>query len=229
MRGDRTPHNAAPAPSGSLPALILLLALCVGAAFFVDRAVLPDLFPRRLAEVVPGKIYRGSELTPAALESLTRRSRLRSIIDLGIAPDGSPRDLRQQSAAAALGLTRYKFHLIGDSTGNPNEYVAALRIALRPENQPVLIHCATGSQRTSCAIALLRMASENAPIEEALAEATRFDARTKVDEVVRSIAPQVLAALRRGDWIPGFPIPDVRPTGPAQGSAGQHSQAVRTR
>ncbi len=198
-------------PLGSLTKAVALAALMIIAGLFALKVVVPDIRPKRLAEVIPGKIYRSAELSPAALENLAKQAHLKTIIDLGIAPDGEPRDRRQQLAAQALGLTRYKFHLIGDSTGNPNEYVAALRLALDPSNQPVLIHCATGSQRTSCAIALLRMADQQVSLDQALAEAREFDAKAKVDDVLRSISSPVVAAVKEGRTIPGFPPIEAKP------------------
>lgn len=185
--------------------MALIAALAVGLSLFAYKAIKPDIWPKRFAEVVPGKVYRSAELSPAAMEEIAGKTGLKTIIDLGVAPEGDPRDRRQQLSAQALRLHRYKFNLVGDSTGNPNEYLAALRIALDPANQPVLIHCATGAQRTSCAIALFRMASEGYTVDRALEEARGFDAKSKVDEVTRAIAPKVLQALHDGGSIPGEP------------------------
>lgn len=199
---------------GSAVSLALFAALVVGVGVFGYRVVWPDIHPKRFAEVVPGKVYRSAEPSPAALESMVKDRGIRTIIDLGVAPDGEIRDRRLQLSAQALGITRFKFELIGDSTGNPNEYVAALRIASDPARQPVLVHCATGSQRTSCAIGLFRAAFEGVSVDEAIAEAKRFDAKPKVDETMRSIAGPVLGALREGGWIEGHPVPSVEPTKP---------------
>ncbi|MBY0113310.1 MAG: tyrosine-protein phosphatase [Phycisphaerales bacterium] len=199
---------------GSVVSLALVAALAVGVGVFGYRVVWPDLHPKRFAEVVPGKVYRSAEPSPAALESMVKERGIRTIIDLGVAPEGDVRDRRLQLSAQALGVTRFKFDLIGDSTGNPNEYVAALRIASDPARQPVLVHCATGSQRTSCAIGLFRAAFEGVSVDEAIAEAKRFDAKPKVDETMRSIASPVLKALREGGWIEGQAVPRVEPTTP---------------
>lgn len=201
-------------PAGSLLGVCLFGALAIGIAVFASKAVKPDIWPKRFAEVVPGKVYRSSELSPRAMEQLVRTTGLKTIIDLGVAPDGDPRDRRQQLTAQALGIQRYKFQLVGDATGNPNEYLAALRLALDPANQPVLIHCATGAQRTSCAIALVRMAASGYSVEQALAESNQFDAKPKVAEVTRAIAPKVLQALRDGGSIPGEPTVIVVPAAP---------------
>ncbi|MBX3388550.1 MAG: tyrosine-protein phosphatase [Phycisphaeraceae bacterium] len=203
-----------PAGLGSLLGAAIALALAIGLTVFAYKAVKPDVWPKRFGEVVPGKVYRSAELSPAAMEEIARKTGLKTVIDLGVAPDGDPRDRRQQLTAQVLGLKRYKFNLVGDSTGNPNEYLAALRLALDPANQPVLIHCATGAQRTSCAIALFRMASQSYTIDQALAEAQGFDAKPKVGEVTRSIAPEVLHALRDGGSIPGEPAVTVVPAAP---------------
>lgn len=206
--------QAKPKGFGSLLSAALAVALVVGLAIFSYKAIKPDFWPKRFAEVVPGKVYRSSELSPAAMEHLAHQSGLKTIIDLGVAPDGDPRDRRQQLTAQALGIQRYKFNLLGDSTGNPNEYLAALRLALNPANQPVLIHCATGAQRTSCAIALFRMAAQGYTVDQALAESEQFDAKTKVSEVTRAIAPKVLQALKDGGPIPGEPVILVVPAAP---------------
>ena len=206
--------SAKPRGFGSLIGAVLAIALAVGFAVFAYKAVKPDVWPKRLAEVVPGKVYRSSELSPAAMEQLARRTGLKTVIDLGVAPDGDPRDRRQQLTAQALGLNRYKFQLVGDSTGNPNEYLAALRLALDPANQPVLIHCAAGAQRTSCAIALFRVASQGYTVDQSLAESAEFDAKSKVGDVTRAIAPKVLQALKDGGSIPGEPPVIVVPTAP---------------
>lgn len=204
---------AQPRTSGSLAKTLVFAAFCLLLALFLWKAVRPDLAPKRLAEVIPGKVYRSGELSPQALADLAKSTNLKTIIDLGIAPDGDPRDRRQQLAAQALNITRYKFNLVGDSTGNPNEYLAALRLALDPANQPVLIHCATGSQRTSCAIALVRMA-EGSSADQALTEAHAFDAKPKVDEVLRSVAPGILDALKNGAQIAGHEAVTPKPVEP---------------
>lgn len=194
--------------------LLVVVAFVVGAVVFGYRVVWPDVHPKRFAEVVPGKLYRSGEPSPAALEAIVREHGVRTIIDLGVAPEGEIRERRLQLSAQALGITRFKFDLIGDSTGNPNEYVAALRIASDPARQPVLVHCATGSQRTSCAIGLFRAAFEGVSVDEAIAEANRFDAKPKVGETMRSIAGPVLRAVREGGWIEGHAVPSMEPTKP---------------
>ena len=199
---------------GSVVSLAVIAALLVGAGVFGYRVVWPDAHPKRFAEVVPGKLYRSGEPSPAAMEAMVKKHGIRTIIDLGVAPEGDVRDRRMQLATQALGVTRFKFDLIGDSTGNPYEYVAALRLASDPARQPVLVHCATGSQRTSCAIGLFRAAFEGVSVDDAIAEANRFDAKPKVDETMRSIASPVLKALREGGWIEGHAVPSVEPTKP---------------
>ncbi len=61
--------------------------------------------------------------------------------------------------------------LSGDSTGEVNGYVEALRIMNDPERQPVLVHCGAGTERTGCVVALYRMFEEGWTMEEAYAEA----------------------------------------------------------
>src|SRR6185295_17352182 len=78
---------------------------------------------------------------------------------------------REQHTAESLGITRFRFELSGDSTGNPNNYLQALRLMTDPSRQPVLVHCGAGTERTGCAVILYRHIVQGVPLADAVREA----------------------------------------------------------
>lgn len=160
---------------GSQIARILAIAAAVALAVLVFRDLIrPNVFPKRFHEVVPGQIYRSGKLTPAALTTVVREHGIRTVVDLGAWPEGSRADRREARTAAALGVDRVRLpDVIGDSTGDANAYVEALRIMNDPARRPVLVHCGAGTERTGCVVALYREFEEGWSQEKAFEEAVR--------------------------------------------------------
>lgn len=198
----------------ALVAGVLLVGLS-WAAF--DQFIKPNVFPKRFGVVVEGKIYRSGRLTPAAMKSVQERYGIRTIVDLGAEIDQPPEnEERARRTAAALGMTRYRLNLIGDATGNPNYYVQALRLMSDPANQPVLVHCGAGTQRTGCAVILYRDLFEGRPIEQSVEEAERFDYderdNPKMLEMARRWRDGVAQALQTGASVAGAAaVPSILP------------------
>lgn len=154
-------------------ALLVVFLTVVAAVAFWRGAIHPNISPKRFHVVAEGAVYRSGELTPATIRLIHRRHGIRTIVDFGTYPRGSPGDLREQRTAEALGIHRVRFDLEGDSTGNPNSYVEALRIMTDPQRQPVLVHCGAGTERTGMAVFLYRTIVEGHAPFDAMAEARR--------------------------------------------------------
>lgn len=153
----------------SLVVFFVLLGIAVG--WVVRYNFRDNLIPRNFAVVDEGKLYRSGRLTPAATKSVVEAHAIKTIIDLG-AYEGIPADEKlAQQTAEALGVRRITFTLDGDGTGHPMGYVEALRIIRDPANQPVLVHCAAGAQRTSVCVMLYRSLTQGASYEQSLDEA----------------------------------------------------------
>lgn len=189
--------------------LAAVLVVCGSAAIGgvgYRHVIEPDLVPKNAGVVVPGAIYRSGELTPAATRQVVERHGIRTIIDFGAHEPGSSEEVRAQRVAAALGVTRHRFNLGGDATGDPNEYVEAMRIALDPGNQPVLVHCAAGSERTGCFVILYRHHIEGVPIDEAYGEAMTHrhdpERNPRLRVVLERYAEAVGYSLKTGERIP---------------------------
>ncbi len=179
------------------------LALAVGAYAAVIR---PEFAPRRFGEVVAGKIYRSGRLSPGALTRLHREHRFRTVVDFGAWEPGSPEELREQRTAEALGITRRVFRLEGDSRGDPNAYVQALKLMRDPNALPILVHCSAGSERTGCVVMLYRTLEEGVSAEDAYREAQRYDHEPAKNphlmETFRTWKAPIREALRTGAPIP---------------------------
>ncbi|MEO1008467.1 MAG: protein-tyrosine phosphatase family protein [Planctomycetota bacterium] len=181
---------------------MVVLVVAVGTiAWFagVDEQV----WPKRFGVVQEGAIYRSGEPTPGATEAVVREYGIKTIIDLGAHTLDTPEERLAQRTADALGVTRYRFGLIGDATGDPNDYVLALRIMNDPAHQPVWVHCAAGSERTGCLVAMHRIVNDGEDLDAAYAETTRFDHRTRKNPHLRAMLERWADGVREAYFAGG--------------------------
>jgi protein tyrosine/serine phosphatase len=174
----------------------------------------PNLAPKRFGVVESGKVYRSGQLTPEAFRHVCETHHIRTVIDLGSEIHDDPEgEVRNQRAADAMGVTRYVFRLYGDATGNPNAYIQALRLASDPANQPVLVHCGAGTERTGLFCILYKNLHRGTPLEEGFAEAMAYGhspRRTpQMKLVMDAFALRILEHVRRGDQIETAEIPKL--------------------
>lgn len=206
----RTETLAAGSKKKLILPLVALVALLAGVIWYASDG--HELFwPKRWGVVQDGAIYRSGEPTPRAARRVVRELGIRTIIDLGAHTPGSEEERTAQAVADELGVTRYRFGLIGDATGDPNDYVLALRIMNDPAHQPVWVHCAAGSERTGCLIALHRAINDGWTPERAYAETHEYDhgrnpfLRPMFDQWL----PSVRVAYLEGGEIPYDPRSDA--------------------
>lgn len=184
----RSPGAPATSKAGIWVVAALLMA---GLGFWAwDGLIKPATVIKRFGEVSPGKVYRSGELTPAALAKIVQERGIRTEVDLGTFRDDPAGEARMARAASAVGITRYSFHLFGDGSGDPNEYLQALRLIADPKNQPVLVHCGAGTHRTGCAIVLYRTIVEGKDYAQSLHEAEDFDYKPEKHLKVKQMLDQ---------------------------------------
>lgn len=210
-------------PHGWLIALAAVGA-CASAALAVVawRRWADHVRIRNFGVVEPGRVYRSGRLTPRTMAIAARAHGVRTIVDLGAYPPGSPEEEALARAATELGLVRHVVRgLYGDGAGNANAYVYALRVMSDGAGHPVLVHCAAGAERTGAAVMLYRRSVQGLGLEEAFAEALRFRHRParngKMRAFVLAHAQVIGDAAVRGGWVEGFAPPDVSVSG-ARGS-----------
>ena len=162
--------------------------------------------PRNFGIVEPGAVYRSAKLSPRTLAALTRRYRLRTILDLGATTLEPDKEARVARAAAEHGVTRYALRLKGTGEGDPNEYVRALRILTRKDLHPVLVHCGAGAQRTGACIVFFRHIVQGRNLDAAYREALAFrhDGRRhpELRPYIDRWAEPIAIAFRTGKLIP---------------------------
>lgn len=187
--------------------LVIGVVVAVAAGVMWQTAIKPNVVPKNFGVVAAGKVYRSGELTPAATRRVVEREHIKTIVDLG-AYDKKP-ELETVAArtAEALGVERHVFRLEGDGRGNPNAYVAALRILTDPAKQPVLVHCSAGSQRTSACVMLYRNIVEGKSFESVASEAFEHGHDPEENRVMMPWLmdwhDKIEKAFREGGWIAG--------------------------
>jgi tyrosine-protein phosphatase SIW14 len=189
--------------------LALVGAAALGGVLYAT-VIRPEYVPRRFGVVAEGTIYRSGRLSPGAISRLHDDKGIRTIIDFGAWEPGSIEEQREQRTAEALGIKRHVFRLEGDSRGDPNAYVKALKLMRDPAAQPVLVHCSAGSERTGCVVMLYRHFDENATAEAAYDEAQRFDHKPSRNPYLIETFTQWKGPIR-DSLRSGEPIPFVQP------------------
>jgi protein tyrosine/serine phosphatase len=198
------------------PAILIASMVFLG-AWTLRYNVRDNVIPRNFGIVEPGVLYRSGRLTPAQTEAIVRERKIKTIIDLG-AYLGKPIEERTaQRTAEALGVARFTFDLAGDGTGDPNDYVQALKIIANPEFQPVLVHCAAGAQRTSACVMFYKEIFRQQPIETTYAGSSDYkhdpEDNPNLKPYVMQWRDDIAQALRDGKTIPYTP-PTVAPHQP---------------
>ncbi|MEN0019548.1 MAG: tyrosine-protein phosphatase [Planctomycetota bacterium] len=189
--------------------IVGVVGLCVAAGVGYDKIIHPNLFPKRFGVVVDDAIYRSGELTPASTRLVVERHGIRTIVDLGAHEPGTREEALAQATADALGVRRIVMNLEGDATGDPNYYVDALEIMTDASLHPVLVHCAAGSQRTGCAVAMYRQIFEGESFDDAYRESWEYDHDPDDDgsqlrQMLERWTAPVEAALESGGEVEGW-------------------------
>ena len=140
------------------------------------------LFPKHLAEVYPGLLYRSGQIDARLIEDTLRDLGVEVIIDLA-ADRGSPEQELERSIADRLGVEYHPFVLGGSGTGEVEAYVDAVATIARAieASRPVLVHCRAGDRRTGGVIATYQLLVRGDPPERAFEELRRFARRSVQD------------------------------------------------
>jgi protein tyrosine/serine phosphatase len=100
-----------------------------------------------------GLVYRAAQLNGERLESLLKTYGIKSVINLRGENRGSAWYDNEIAVTASLGVSHYDVRM--SALNEPNdELVVQLIEELRLAPRPILIHCASGSDRTGLASAL---------------------------------------------------------------------------
>lgn len=156
------------------------------------------------AAVVPGRLYRCNHPTPARLAAATRRFGLKTVINLrGRRACGS--DVLSREEATRLGLQHIDAPF--ESRGAPHrERVLALAEIYRRMEEPALVHCKSGADRTGLAAAIFLLINNRKPAAALAQLSCRFGhfrhARTGVlDAFVHRFAREAEGRKPFLEWV----------------------------
>ncbi len=133
------------------------------------------IFPRHLAEVYPGFLYRSGQISPGLIEPTLRELGIDVIVDLN-GQRGDEEQMTERETAQRLGIAYHNFTLSGSGTGAVDQYVGAIEVIARAETagKRVLVHCRAGDRRTGGVVAAYQTIVRKEPWSRAMIELARF-------------------------------------------------------
>ncbi len=105
--------------------------------------------------IVDGRAYRGAQVRGETLAYLARRYGIKTVVNLRGANPGAQWYESEKADCARLGLRMIDVRLSASELPAP-ESLLALLDAFEPENEPLLMHCRGGADRSGMAAALWR-------------------------------------------------------------------------
>lgn len=138
-------------------------------SLFVDHAAL-RIGWRNWAVVAPGKLYRSNHPLPWQLRAAARRHGIRTVINLRGHRQSCGSDTLAREEAARLGLTQIDAPFESRGAPHKDRILRLVDILARAE-EPILIHCKSGADRTGL-VAGLWLLLQGRPVSEAAAQLT---------------------------------------------------------
>jgi protein tyrosine/serine phosphatase len=162
--------------SGNLFFLAVLLSFVAGGLSWWSQHKY-EYLPKRWGVVVPGKIYRSGQLTPRMLRKTVEKHGITTIVDLQLNDLEDELVQGEVRYAAEQGIRHFRFGLGGDGTGDVDRYVNAVDVVIQcaRKNDPVLVHCAAGTQRTGGIVACYRILEESADASAVVSELKEYE------------------------------------------------------
>ncbi|MDB5316965.1 MAG: protein tyrosine phosphatase [Rhodospirillales bacterium] len=138
-------------------------------SLFVDHAAL-RIGWRNWAVVEPGRLYRSNHPLPWQLRAAARAHGIRTVINLRGHRENCGSDRLARDEAARLGLTQIDAPF--ESRGAPHkDRILRLVDTLATVEEPLLIHCKSGADRTGL-VAGVWLLLQGRPVSEATAQLT---------------------------------------------------------
>lgn len=195
--------------------LLIALAIIIALGLLWKEVLEDRLIPKRWGVVEEGSIYRSGQLHPALVESTLADNGIDVIVNMNRWRLDKPEQAAEEAIAEALGIEKQRYPMLGDGTGDPEQYVLALaRVKQAVEaGQRVLVHCTAGSQRTGAVIALYRVLLQGRSTAEVIAEMERYDFdRVKDEDLLRFMDNNMRYLTRRLVELEVLPeLPDPLP------------------
>ena len=177
---------------------VLVAALVVGGGVGLWEGVLEDrLTAKRFGTVADGQVYRSGQISKWMIEPTLREHGIKVIVDLTGAQPHDEHAQAELAAAKRLGIRHERFPLGGDGTGAVENYVGAVRAidcAVR-NGEPVLVHCASGAQRTGGVVGVWRLLVRGDSSEAVRDEMLSYGAKPEVFAYLDANLPTISQRL----------------------------------
>lgn len=140
-------------------------------------------------------LARGDQPKPEELSKLAQEG-FKSVINL------RGEDNSELGPAEAAGLNTLQLDWTDGTPPTQEQMVKMLGFMTSPENQPVMVHCFAGVNRTSVAVAAYRMAVQGWPLDQALQEGLTYGMHTPSQlDFLRQFSTDLDAGK-----VPGYPM-----------------------
>ncbi|WP_159947738.1 tyrosine-protein phosphatase [Rhizobium sp. 18065] len=125
---------------------ILVAAVCLAYGVYIGIALLRGNFH----EILPGRYYRSAQLSGDTLGQYIDQYKIKTVINLRGEHVGTPWYDSESAATASRGTTLVNFPMSALKELKADDVQRLLGI-LKTAQQPVLVHCASGADRTGLA------------------------------------------------------------------------------
>lgn len=193
--------------------IAVTLAIVVAINHELVTAFRNDIIPKRWGVVEPGRIYRSGQISRRLIKKMLQSHHIARVVDLTFDDPGDQHHNAELAAIAELGIERRLCPLHSDGTGDVHIYaeaVSAVADSAR-RGEPVLVHCAAGTQRTGGVVALYRLLVEEKPPEFVFDELRqyKYDPKRspKLVEYLNAHIGEIAADLVRSGTISSVPNP----------------------
>jgi hypothetical protein len=211
------PRGDSPKPTGRWKAFALgalaVLAIVVAVNHEQVTAIRDWFIPKRWGVVEPGRIYRSGQLSRHLVREMLQAHHIERVVDLTFDDPHDRNHAAELDAIAELGIGRLLCPLSSDGTGDVRVYAQAVAAVAESARfgQPVLVHCAAGTQRTGGVVALYRLLVQEKPPEFVFEELRqyKYDPKRspKLLEYLNAHMGEVAEELVREGAIPRVPSP----------------------
>jgi len=150
------------------------------------------IFVENFGVVVAGRLYRSSQPTARAWHIL-RRHKIGRLVNLRTETE-APAMFALELAVCDSGDMSMTHIPVAARLPGERQILQFLRV-VRSSEEPVLVHCKHGEDRTGLMVAAYRIVVDDWPVPRALAEMRRFRARLKGEQLRNAQA--LLSGLKR--------------------------------
>lgn len=150
-----------------------------------DHVIKDRVMPKRFGEVESGLVFRSGQIHPVLIKDTLAEHQIAKVIDLRYWEE-LPEMIAERDAITELSIESNRFPLNGNGTGDIEHYISAL-LSLhesRLNGEPVLVHCAAGSQRTGGLFAMYQTLVQGVPATQAVSEMQRYDWDPRKDQIL---------------------------------------------